>query len=346
MALRVQGMVWAAVTAGALAGCGSSPGPILVAGEQSPVWPPPPDAGRIRYLGSFATEEDLKPGRSGLQELGDTLFGKDPPRTMQTPMGVCGDGADRVFVADSTAGIVHVLNLATREYAQWRPPRPVQPIALAYDPAGAGLLLVADSASATILEFDGAGQFLGEFAREHLSRPCGVAFDQARQRVIVADTGAHQIVVLSPDGDELARIGRRGSGPGEFNYPTNVAVDSRGFLYVSDSLNFRVQVFGPDLAAVRQIGRKGDLPGYFSQPKGLGIGQEDRLFVVDANFEAVQVFDAEGSLLMTFGSEGRKPGEFWLPAGIHLDALGRVWVADSFNRRVQVFDQLPAGSLP
>ena len=346
MARRVRSVAWAVTGAGALAGCGSAPGPILTPGEQSPVWPPPPDEARIRYLGEFSTEEDLKPGRSGLQELGDALFGKDPARTMQTPMGVCTDGADRVFVADSTAGVVHVLNLATREYAQWRPPRPVQPIALAYDPAGAGLLLVADSASGALLKFDGSGLFLGEFARERLGRPCGVAFDQPRGRVIVADTGAHQVVVLSPSGEELARIGRRGSGPGEFNYPTNVAVDSRGFLYVSDTLNFRVQVFGPDLAPVRQIGRKGDLPGYFAQPKGLGIGREDRLFVVDANFEAVQVFDDQGALLMTFGSEGRKPGEFWLPAGIYLDAVGRAWVADSFNRRVQVFDQLPAGSPP
>src|SRR5205807_7758485 len=98
----------------------------------------------------------------------------------------------------------------------------------------------------------------------------------------------------------LARIGSRGTEPGQFNYPTNVALDSHGRIYVSDSLNFRIQQFGPDFAPIRQIGRKGDLPGYFGQPKGIAIDSQDHLYVLDAHFEAVQVFDAMGQLLMDF----------------------------------------------
>jgi len=35
--------------------------------------------------------------------------------------------------------------------------------------------------------------------------------------------------------------GRQGPGPGEFHYPFDVAVDSDGFVYVTDTGNHRVQ---------------------------------------------------------------------------------------------------------
>ena len=89
--------------------------------------------------------------------------------------------------------------------------------------------------------------------------------------------------MFDSDGELLGGIGERGVGPGQFNFPTNVALDATGRLYVTDSLNFRVQVFDSRArAASRQIGGQGDMPGYFSQPKGLAVDGEDHLYVVDA----------------------------------------------------------------
>lgn len=311
-------------------------------------WPPPPDRARIRYVGQIRTAGDLKPERGVGESIGQFLFGKEPPKGMVSPLGVCTDGDDRVFIADPNAQTLHVFDLATRRYRQWTPPpkgpRFVQPVAAAIDPAGR--VLVSDSAAGVIFAFDLKGAFTGVLGEGVLQRPCGLAVEAPSGNIFVADAAAHQVVVLSPDGTESARIGSRGSDPGRFNFPTYIAFDSTGRLYVSDSLNFRVQVFGPHVEFIRQIGRKGDMPGYFSQPKGIALDPEDHLYVVDANFEAVQVFDTEGALLMTFGREGRGPGEFWLPAGIFADPKGRLWIADSYNRRVQVFEYVPAGDAP
>lgn len=347
---RVRSAIWVLAGAGPawLAGCGTPAGAIFGPAEGAAVWPPPPDEARVRYVGALGGSDDLKPARGALQGLGEFLFGAEDPRRMVSPLGVCTDGHQRVFIADSNAQALLMLDLATREYAEWRPPekeaRFAQPVAVAFDPAGR--VLVADSAAASVLAFDPQGKFLGELGRGALERPCGLAVEPGGGRIFVADSAAHQVVVLRPDGAEVGRLGTRGAGPGQFNFPTNVAFDREGRLLVSDTLNFRVQVFDRQLAPVLQFGRKGDMPGTFAQPKGLGVDADGHIYVVDANFEAVQVFDSQGTLMLTFGREGREPGEFWLPSGMWIDGASRIWIADSYNQRVQVFDYLPGGGEP
>lgn len=334
--------------AGLLSGCATPPGVVFESAIDAPSWPTPPDQPRIRYVGQLRTDEDLRAGRNGLQRLGDAIFGRTPVQGMISPMAVCTDGAQRVFVADSGAQVVHVLDLTSRRHERWAPTEPgarfIQPVGIAWDDSGR--VLVSDSQASRVVALTSEGKLAGVLGQGSLRRPCGLAVDPRTQRIFVADAGAHQIVVLNPDGSESARMGERGGGPGQFNYPTNVAFDGAGRLYVSDSLNFRVQVFDTALRPLSQIGRKGDMPGYFAQPKGLAIDSEDHVYVVDANFEAVQLFDRQGALLMNFGREGSGPGEFWLPAGMFIDPRNRIWIADSFNRRVQVFDYLPEVKRP
>jgi DNA-binding beta-propeller fold protein YncE len=327
-----------------LAGC-SKPGVIFPPLNPPLVWPAPPEPTRIRYVGQLSTDADLKPATNFGEAIGRAIFGKADTHSMLSPLAVCTDGADRVFVADSNAQLIHVFNLNTRRYEQWTPGKPdegkrfSQPVALAWDPAGR--LLVADSAASRLYAFDGAGNFLGPFGPESLQHPCGIAIDTKGNRIFVADSKLHQVLVLSPMGALLTTIGQRGMALGEFNYPTFLAMDSQGRLYVSDSLNFRIQVFAPDLHPLRAMGKKGDMPGYFSEPKGIAIDSQDHLYVVDANFESVQIFDDKGALLLDFGQEGQRPGEFWLPVGIFIDLHNRIWIADSYNRRVQAFDFVP-----
>ncbi|MFT5424504.1 MAG: DNA-binding beta-propeller fold protein YncE [Phycisphaerales bacterium] len=320
-------------------GCAQPKG-VLFEPLDSPLsWPPPPEAARIDYVGELRTDKDLKPGRSFFAGMGESLFGAEPAHAMRTPFACCTDGGDRLFVADSNAHTVHVFDLQTRRYEQWTPEEPAafaQPVAVAYDPAGR--LLVADSVAGVIHAFDEGGRYTGTLGEGLLERPTGIAVDPTNERLFVADAAAHEVVVLTPAGGLIRRLGERGTQPGQFNFPTGVAVGPGGSLYVSDTLNFRVQVFDAALNPVLQIGSKGDLPGYFSHPKGIALNSAGHLYVVDSHFESVQIFDRQGRLLLTFGEEGPGPGQFWMPTGVHIDADDRVWVTDSYNQRVQVFD--------
>ena len=332
----------------AAVGC-AKPGGVLFPPPAKPLaWPAPPEDARIVYVGQLATSADLKPPRKFLEGLGQAVFGKKEVATVLSPYAVCTDGGDRLFIADTAGQVVHVMNLKTRKYERWEAKerhRLTQPVGVAFDSDNARLL-VADSVGQAIFAFDGAtGQLRAALAQNVVQRPGGIAVERGTGRIMVADIHAHSVMVLSSDGQVIQRLGQRGAADGEFNYPTNVTIDSKGRLYVADSLNFRVQQFsqaaGGQFVFTRQIGYHGDVPGSFSQPKGLAVDGDDHLYVVDSRFENVQIFDHEGRLLLYFGEEGQGPGQFWLPAGICIDGRNRVWVADTYNKRVQVFDYVP-----
>jgi predicted nucleic acid-binding protein len=85
----------------------------------------------------------------------------------------------------------------------------------------------------------------GEFVRfvDSSGVPRGIAIDP-KERVYVADALAHTIGVYDLKGQSLTRFGSRGYGPGQFNYPNDVALDKQGRIYISDRENDQVQVWG------------------------------------------------------------------------------------------------------
>src|SRR5206468_1376648 len=79
----------------------------------------------------------------------------------------------------------------------------------------------------------------------------------------------------SKDGTLLKAWGRTGAGPGEFNVPHTIAVDSRGRLFVGDRANNRIQVFDQD-------GKFLDEWAQFGRPSGLAIASDDTMYVADS----------------------------------------------------------------
>ena len=62
-------------------------------------------------------------------------------------------------------------------------------------------------------------------------------------RVYVCDAGNHRVQRYLSDGSFDVAWGSFGSDPGQFNIPTDVAVDDAGHIYVLDKDNQRVQRF-------------------------------------------------------------------------------------------------------
>src|SRR5262249_40061302 len=88
-----------------------------------------------------------------------------------------------------------------------------------------------------------------------------------------ASTNA-RILKFSRDGKFIKAWGKLGTGPGEFNCPHSLAMDSMGRLFVADRLNNRIQIFDQDgkfLAEWRQFGR----------PSGVFIDRNDILYSAD-----------------------------------------------------------------
>jgi DNA-binding beta-propeller fold protein YncE len=323
------------------AGCGSPRGELFPALERPLVWPEPPEAARIKYVGTISSETDLKKEVSWTQGVGKLIFGKKEPGVLVNPYAVAVDRGNRLLVADTGTALVHLFDLKTRNYTQLvnlpGKEKLRMPVALA---VAEGNVYVVDSLLHEVCVFDLKGKFLFAFGAQRLKRPSGIACSPDEQLLYVVDTAQHVVNVFGKGGEFLRNIGARGSEPGRFNFPTHLWTDQSGQLYVSDTLNYRVQVFTGEGVFVKVFGRQGDRPGNFGHPCGLATDSFGHIYVTDRQFENVQIFDNDGRILMAFGEEGASLGRFWLPGGICVDHRNRIYVADSFNNRVQVFELL------
>ena len=169
-------------------------------------------------------------------------------------------------------------------------------------------------------------------------RPAGIACDPDGT-VLVADTHYHRILRYSADGELRAEFGREGQGDGEFIYPTGLAVDADGTIFVSEfGGNDRVQVFSRDGRVRRAWGRYGEAPGEFKRPQGLCLAG-GRLYVADAANHRIQVFSADGSY-------EREWAGVKYPYAVSVDVHGDVLVAEYGSHRISKFasDGRPLGS--
>jgi len=170
-----------------------------------------------------------------------------------------------------------------------------------------------------------------------LEQPTGIAWSNVNQEIWVVETRAHRVSVLNPEGKLIRRIGRRGSGPGEFNYPTFIWIDKSGNIYIVDSMNFRLQIFNKKGAFVSSFGEIGDASGYFARPKGVATDSHGFIYIADALYNVVQIYDKDGNFLYYFGSQGHGKGQFWMPGGVFIDENDFIYVADTYNSRIQIF---------
>lgn len=73
-------------------------------------------------------------------------------------------------------------------------------------------------------------------------------------RIYVVDDLKHQVSVFDSTGRFIRRAGKQGSGPGEFQQPWDIAIDSRDSVFVWDWRQARFSVLSPDLRFVRSFG--------------------------------------------------------------------------------------------
>jgi len=66
-------------------------------------------------------------------------------------------------------------------------------------------------------------------------------------RIGVLDAEGKQVLLYDVRGDLLARTGREGSGPGEFQYPLTITAEPDGGVGIFDLLKGKLERFGPDL---------------------------------------------------------------------------------------------------
>ncbi|HEY4933870.1 MAG TPA: 6-bladed beta-propeller [Terriglobales bacterium] len=330
------------------------PNPLEVLDYSKIVWPNPPAIARIKYSSQFFGEKretaaQQKSKEGWMDRLAGVTAGDVPQNQklffqLVTPYGVGVDSKGRIYTADEKVRAVFIYNPETKAVEMIKngfQARFHMITGVTLDDGDR--LFVSDSDLHHVLVFDKQNKVEASIG-QGMAVPAGMAVDNENRFLYVADTGLDQVLVYDADPPYkfLRSIGTRSgkhdlTGPGDFSYPTNVAVDADGSLFVSDTFNNRIEVFDAEGKFIRTFGKAGDGPGYFARPKGIAVDSDGHVWVADAVQNRVQVFTPEGRLLIWMGGNGLLPGQFSSLAGLAIDKNNRVVTSEQYPGRVQIF---------
>ena len=153
-----------------------------------------------------------------------------------------------------------------------------------------GNVIVADKGNSSIKIFSPDGEFLMKIGGQGtLKSP--VHCIQYEKYLVVSDKGEHCIKVFDRNGNFQYMFGKKGSGDGEFNAPSCMAVNKLGHLMVCDECNHRVQVFELNGKFIGKFGREGSNLGELKNPASLAILSNGRIAVSEWNNHRIQLFE-------------------------------------------------------
>ncbi len=269
----------------------------------------------------------------GLAGFGGSTNGAGSDARFFVPQGVAVDGAGNLYVVERGNSTIRkvtplgtnwaVTTLAGLAFSEGSADgigsaaRFAEPKGLAAD--SAGNVYVADSNNSTIRRVSPAGSVTtragsagqngsadGFATAARFNNPTGVAVDSATN-IYVADTWNHTIRKVPP-----ARVvtplagqaGRSGSADGigtdaRFNYPSGLAVDSAGNVYVADTYNNTIRKLTPvgtnwvvtTLGGMSGIYGTADGTGSaarLSNPNGVAVDGTGNLYVADFYFNTIR----------------------------------------------------------
>ena len=251
---------------------------------------------------------------------GTLEFSQQPGNLSGVVVAPCGT----IFVSDSSNHKIHVFDADRKfirsfgqqgaEKGQLQGPTGV---AISTD----GLLYVTHINGIDVMKDDGV--FMQRIGHGTLKQPWDVAVHKGE--MFVADYGNHRVAVFSQDGELIRTIGSQGSGPGQINYPTGVAISPDGELYVSDRNNYRVQVLTPQGVYIREFGK-----GQLSYQQKLLFSADKHVLVADQLNSRVAVFNQDGALMSSLHCAHN-------PLGLAVDKKGNLLVACFAGKCVLIF---------
>lgn len=272
-----------------------------------------------------------------LAGTGDPGFAGDGRQASQAnlnePKGLAIDGQGHLFIADSenhvvrrvdrTTGVITtVVGCAPEEAMQV--PRP------------------------------GEGEPVFEEEADPLAETSQKTTEQFTQQTDLSGTVRYLIGAAAPK-----RFGGDGGPATEamLNFPTAVAVDARGHLYIADTMNHRIRRVDAQTGIITTIAGTGQARfsgdggpadrAALNEPAALAVDAQEQLYIADQSNNRVRAVDLKTGMIRTvagtgsaaYDGDGKPATESCLagPSGLAV-AAGILYIADTFNGRIRSVD--------
>jgi sugar lactone lactonase YvrE len=142
------------------------------------------------------------------------------------------------------------------------------------------------------------------------------------------------------------------------NFPTAVAVDRSGHLYIADTMNHRVRRVDATNGVITTVAGTGHprfsgdggaaTTAALNEPAALAVGQKGMLYIADQSNNRVRAVDLITGVIRTvagtgtaaYNGDGIPATEANLagPSGLALECDGTLYIADTFNGRIRAVD--------
>jgi streptogramin lyase len=157
--------------------------------------------------------------------------------------------------------------------------------------------------------------------------------------------GNNRVLKFDKTGKFIKEWGKLGTGPGEFDQPHALAMDSKGRLFVGDRNNNRVQIFD-------QNGTFIEAWTQYSRPSGIYIDKQDNIYVADSESESVsrnhngwkrgirvgRIKDGkDGKIVAFIPDPDQKATGTSAAEGVAVDAAGNIYGAEVGPKRAMKY---------
>jgi len=252
------------------------------------------------------------------------------------------------------------------------------PSAIAYD--AQGNLYIAETGNHVVRKVDAAGNITtvagtgtqgfsgdgGGAISARLDSPQGLALD-ANRHLYIADTHNNRIrrldlatgLITTIAGATQGFSGDNGAAiNAHLNYPTALAVNAAGDLFIADTQNYRIRKIAAVTGVITTIAGNG-IQGFsgdngpatlaaIDSPSGLALDAAGDLYLSDTHNHRIRKVTAATGMISSiagtgsagfFGDSGlATAAAVALPHGLSFDSNGNLYVADTENNRVRRID--------
>ncbi len=213
------------------------------------------------------------------------------------PVAIFIDNQDKVYISDVERGDIQVFSKDGKFIKQIKPvleagKKGFRPVS--FHVLNDGRIIVSDYINNRVLFIGQDGKILKTIGNERggaegqFNKPDGITVIDEKI-ICVVDIFNFRVQLFDMNGDFIRAFGKAGKEPGSFGRPKEIAIDGKGWIWVSDAMSNLIQGYTEEGEVKAVVGLAKDKDAVFAIPRGIYFSG-GRLYVVSRVANKVDVF--------------------------------------------------------